>query len=233
MSYLEETMNKINRSITFLLKIKSYLYCFFIQPFVLKKNERKAVRYLEIGPGEKRIPGFETLNTLLINQTDYIGQLGLKLPFKNDTFDVVYMSHVLEHVFWHKLDETIKEISRIIKPGGQLEVWVPDGLKIAKAFVAAEIDNNRDFEYDGWYRFNDEKDPCVWFSGRMFAYGDGCTPYANNHFNVHLSAFSRRYLYKLLEQNGFENITDLNSAQCRGYDHGWINLGIKANKTIK
>ena len=128
------------------------------------------------------------------------------------------------------LSFTIKEINRIIKPNGIIEIWVPDGLKIAQAFCDAENNINSDYQKDGWYRFNENKDACVWFNGRMFAYGDGRTSDANNHYNVHLSAFSYRYLSELLEKNGFINIEKMNNSDCRGYDHGWINLGVRAVK---
>ncbi len=223
-------LNPINPKITYILKLKTLLYKYFIQPFVLLKNEKKSYRCLEIGPGEKRIINFETLNTVLLNETDYIGQLGKKLPFKDNSFDILYMSHVLEHIFWHKLDQTISEIYRIIKPGGHVEIWVPDGLKIAKAFVDAEYNNSPDYTMDGWYRFNPTKDPCLWFSGRMFTYGDGLSTNANNHYNVHLSAFSERYLFLLLKNNGFVDIKRMDNSMCRGHDHGWINLGVKAQK---
>ena len=103
------------------LKLKTFLYKIFVQPVKLRKCSKKGVRYLEIGPGEKRISGFETMNTLLINETDFIGQLGYKLPFKDASFDLVYMSHVLEHIFWHKLEGTIQEVARIIKKMEQLK----------------------------------------------------------------------------------------------------------------
>ena len=222
--------HNINRSISFVLLIKTFLYKYTIQYFKLFHNAKKKYRCLEIGPGKKRIEGFETLNTLLINETDYIGQLGYKLPFKDNCFDVVYLSHVLEHVFWHKTDLTVKELKRIIKPSGKLEIWVPDGLKIAQAFCDAEKGINEDYKKDGWYKYNDEKDPCIWFSGRMFTYGDGLTPNANNHFNVHLAAFSYRYLHDLLYKNGFINICKVDNQECRGYNHGWISLGITGTK---
>ncbi|MBQ8847519.1 MAG: methyltransferase domain-containing protein [Candidatus Gastranaerophilales bacterium] len=229
-SILGKNETNINIQITFFVKLCTFIYKYTIQPIKLIINSKKQNRYLEIGPGEKRIKNFETLNAFLINETDYIGKLGKKLPFSDESFDLIYMSHVLEHVFWHKLDFTIKEINRIIKPNGIIEIWVPDGLKIAQAFCDAENNINSDYQKDGWYRFNEQKDSCVWFNGRMFAYGDGRTSDANNHYNVHLSTFSYRYLSELLEKNGFINIEKMNNSDCRGYDHGWINLGIRAVK---
>lgn len=46
-----------------------------------------------------------------------------KLPFEDETFDFIIANHVLEHVpNWF---ESFKEIARVLKPGGKLEVWVP------------------------------------------------------------------------------------------------------------
>ncbi len=46
-----------------------------------------------------------------------------KLPFENDTFDLVIANHVLEHVpNWF---ESFKELARVVKVGGVVEVWIP------------------------------------------------------------------------------------------------------------
>jgi ubiquinone/menaquinone biosynthesis C-methylase UbiE len=212
-------------------KIMFFLHKFFIEKITMIKNSGKSIRFLEIGPGEERISDFETVNIVLTKNTDYVLDASKKMPFLSDTFDIIYCSHVLEHTPWYLVDQTIKEWVRILKPGGTLEIWVPDGLKIARAFCDAESGNNDDYKKDGWYRFNEEKDSTKWFSGRMFSYGDGLG--TRGHFNFHLSAFSERYLKKVLSNVGLEHIIKMNSNECRGYDHGWINLGVKGVKQIK
>ncbi len=47
----------------------------------------------------------------------------LKLPFADGTFDTVVCSEVLEHI--PDYQQAIKEITRILKPGGNLAVSVP------------------------------------------------------------------------------------------------------------
>ena len=77
---------------------------------------------------------------------------------------------------------------RILKPGGIVEIWVPDGLKIAEAFVQFERTGVDNSHRDGWYRLNPEHDPCLWMAGRTFSCGDGLgTP---GHPNWHLALFS-------------------------------------------
>lgn len=44
-------------------------------------------------------------------------------PFENDCFDVIYCSHVLEHVA--DLFRTLDELFRILRPGGVLHIRVP------------------------------------------------------------------------------------------------------------
>lgn len=41
---------------------------------------------------------------------------GRDIPFSDNSFDIVYSSNVLEHVF--DIDHTISEIKRVLKPGG-------------------------------------------------------------------------------------------------------------------
>jgi SAM-dependent methyltransferase len=45
------------------------------------------------------------------------------LPFDNDNFDVVYCSHVLEHV--NNERQSLEEMRRVLKPGGTLIIGMP------------------------------------------------------------------------------------------------------------
>ena len=194
----------------------------------LLRNSGKKKRFLEIGPGEDRIPGFETLDITPKRNVDYVRDCAKKMPFGNCTFDIVYSSHVLEHIPWYQVEEVLREWVRILKPGGYMEIWVPDGIKICKAFVDAELFGNDYIHLDGWYKFNPEKDPCLWAAGRIYTYGDGRgNPKSPNW---HRSLFSPRYLKLLLARAGLQNIADLCKEEVRGNDHGWINLGARGTK---
>lgn len=199
-----------------------------LTPVRLARNRGKPVRRLEIGPGSKRIPGFETLNIIGGPQVDYVANAVSKLPFPDRTFDVIYASHIIEHIPWYQLESAISEWVRKLKPGGLLEVWTPDAVKIAKAFVDAEEKGVQSFTADAWWRFNDRHDPCVWYSGRLFSYGDGTG--RPNHYNWHRSAFSARFLSSLLERAGLRDIRRMAPDEVRGFDHGWINLGIQGKR---
>jgi SAM-dependent methyltransferase len=199
-----------------------------LTPTRLLARRSRQHRKLEIGPGPERIAGFETLNVVPASNVDYLWNAAKRLPFRTGAFEVVYASHILEHIPWYKTEEVLAEWARIVKPGGRLEIWVPDGLKICKAFVDAEERTSRDYEQDGWYRFNEQKDPCRWASGRIFSYGDGVGTLG--HPNWHLAVFSYRYLEQALKAAGCRSVEPLQSSQVRGHDHGWINLGVAGIK---
>ena len=194
----------------------------------LLRHRGRTGRRLEIGPGQFPLEGFETLNIHAGRWTDYVRDAAGALPFDDGTFELVYASHVLEHVPWYQTAGTLAEWVRILAPGGALEIWVPDGLKIARAFVDAETNGHDCFADDPWTKLNDEKDPCKWAAGRLFTYGDDDGNPASP--NWHRALFSPRYLRKCLADAGLIDVRLMEPSEVRGADHGWINLGMRGVK---
>jgi len=220
---------KVSR-ILFLIRRISYVYRYILNPYSRVKYSKNDIRKLEIGPGKDKIAGFEALNIFYRRGVDYIANASKKMPFSDNCFDAIYASHVLEHVPWYQVDSTLKEWNRILKPAGEIEILVPNGLKIAKAWVESESNHAgfNIFDHDNWLRFNEHREVSKWFNGRIFSYGDGCG--TRGHPNWHLAVFSESSLKAALENSGFENVSLINKQDIKGYDHGWINLGLKANK---
>ncbi|WP_416437476.1 class I SAM-dependent methyltransferase [Phnomibacter sp. MR] len=48
---------------------------------------------------------------------------GKTLPFDNESFDSIFSTEVFEHVF--NLSEMLKELNRVLKPGGQMLITCP------------------------------------------------------------------------------------------------------------
>jgi predicted SAM-dependent methyltransferase len=63
---------------------------------------------------------------------DYLGNIkNLKL-FPSNSMDKVYASHVLEHVNCADAKVAVKEIHRVLKPGGEIFLAVPDMVTLSK-----------------------------------------------------------------------------------------------------
>ncbi|MCQ2593230.1 MAG: methyltransferase domain-containing protein [Treponema sp.] len=210
---LHSIVNLINKTKTSINKVR-----------YKKKNYRK----LEIGPGLQRLAGFETLNIIDGKSVDYIMDISNPLKFEDNSFDLIYASHVIEHVPWFLQKRLFSELFRILKPSGVLEIWVPNFSKVIKVFNDFEGQGINNTHLDGWYRFNEEKDVCTWVNGRIFTYGDGTANPMS--FNWHRCVYSENYLNKLFIDAGFSSIKKMDNSEVRGYDHGWINLGYKGTK---
>jgi predicted SAM-dependent methyltransferase len=49
------------------------------------------------------------------------------MPFSGENFvDEIVMVEVLEHISFHDTDKVLKEIYRVLKPGGKIHIQVPD-----------------------------------------------------------------------------------------------------------
>lgn len=194
----------------------------------MRRNASKNIRYLEIGPGLTRLNGFETLNIIDGKAVDYIADISQKLPFLNNSFDLIYASHVIEHVPWFLQKQLFSEFYRILKPEGKIEIWVPNFKKVLETVTTYYQTGENLTGNDGWYRFNEEKDVMMWANGRIFTYGDGTANPMS--FNWHRCVFTQEFLTKLYADAGFTHITPMDRTEVRGMDHGWINLGVKAKK---
>lgn len=57
------------------------------------------------------------------------------LPFDDESFDAIYASHVVEHLYRTDAHRLLRECRRILRPGGVLRVVVPDLKAIVDEYV--------------------------------------------------------------------------------------------------
>jgi predicted SAM-dependent methyltransferase len=57
---------------------------------------------------------------------DVLVEAGAPLPFDADSFDLVYLGHVLEHVPWDQVHKLVEDVARVVKPGGRIGIVGPD-----------------------------------------------------------------------------------------------------------
>ncbi|WP_408957736.1 class I SAM-dependent methyltransferase [Natrinema sp. 74] len=78
---------------------------------------------LNVGAGEQG-DGNVTLDLLSAVGPDVQGT-ATTLPFADETFDVVEMDQVLEHIAPERLGDVFEECYRVLRADGRLEAWVP------------------------------------------------------------------------------------------------------------
>ena len=173
------------------------------------------MRNLEIGARGRKIDSrWEVLDTVKSPIVDIVADICKPLPIGDNTYDLIYMSHVLEHIAWYDTIKVLKELHRILKKDGVIEIWVPDFEKIVEVYLKQKIQ-------DGWYMRNPNKNPYVWISGRLF-WG------LRGEYSWHRAMFDSRHLHACLEEVGFCGVSMLENT--RTVNHGYINLGVSGKK---
>lgn len=83
---------------------------------------------LHIGGTEKH-PDWKILDIESRPEVDFVGDASDLSQFEDESVDSIYASHVLEHFHYglnNELSRTLAEWYRVLKPGGQLMISVPD-----------------------------------------------------------------------------------------------------------
>ena len=167
-------------------------------------------KVLEIGAGKVPVnTDWDIMDIVPHSYVNYVHDIcQLPLPLESATYDLIYMSHILEVVPWEQTIDFLKEVRRALKSGGIVEVWVTDFEKLVSCYMKRRAG-------DTWWRSNPKRDPLIWLNGRVFSY--------EYHQRT---VFDRRYLKQCLHEAGFRYTDTLDKP--RGYDHGYINLGLAA-----
>jgi predicted SAM-dependent methyltransferase len=152
--------------------------------FKLKRADKLCVN---LGCGPHYVEGMLNCDGNLLNKIDLWLDLRRPLPFPSGGVSVAYCSHTLEHLFPEDAIALLREIHRVLEPGGVARIVVPD-VKFAFRIARGEAQSP-------WPR--NFQDPVGQAMNYLFC--DGQHKYAYNH--AMLEDFAR--------QAGFETVTNV------------------------
>lgn len=92
---------------------------------------------LNLGCGGRFRDGWVNVNFTSTGPGVIAANLGKGIPFPDESFDVVYHSHLLEHFTKPAVAGFLKECYRVLKPSGVIRVAVPDLEAIARNYLLA------------------------------------------------------------------------------------------------
>jgi len=132
---------------------------------------------LHLGCGPKYIPGFIHIDVVAGDHIHHQCSV-CALPYLDNSADLMYACHILEHFGRREVHEVLQEWYRVLKPGGILRLAVPDfsacaqiyykdGLKDGLSGLIGLICGGQRNEYDFHKMIFDEP----FLTGELFALG--------------------------------------------------------------
>jgi predicted SAM-dependent methyltransferase len=95
------------------------------------------MKYLNLGCGSRFHSSWTNVNFTSTGKDVIACNLNNGIPFSDNSFDVIYHSHILEHFSKNQALFFLKECYRVLCPEGILRVVVPDLEMIAKTYLLA------------------------------------------------------------------------------------------------
>lgn len=89
---------------------------------------------LHLGCGCRRLDGFVHIDSRPEVEPDHVSDITNLTEIDDNTADLIYACHVLEHVPRSAVLPTLREWRRVLKPGGVLRVAVPDFAAVASLY---------------------------------------------------------------------------------------------------
>ena len=142
---------------------------------------------------------------------DIIGSL-VSIPGADGQVDMVYASHCVEHLYSHEVPVALKEFYRVLKPGGTVQIFVPDLSHVAKAVFLGNLDSAPLYESP---------------AGPIYAvdilYGLRSAVASGNEYYAHKTGFTIESLKAKLQEAGFLEVRVRNTD-----DWGLAATGVKS-----
>lgn len=91
--------------------------------------------FLNIGCGENRREGWVNLDVVPRGEDAMVHDASQPLPFEDNTADMTYCSHILEHLPRQVAPQLVGECLRVLKPGGVARFVVPDLETLARLYL--------------------------------------------------------------------------------------------------
>jgi predicted SAM-dependent methyltransferase len=144
-----------------------------IQKYLAEHNVRK----LHLG-ATQQVPGF--LNSQITGTVPI--DIGRKIPFPDDSINLIYSSHLVEHIHRKEFLAFLGETRRILRPGGRHLFATPSLARLAKLLYSRDPAER-------------EAVAALLAQGERF-FDDGFFT-ACHQFNLTMRAFGHRFLYDL------------------------------------
>lgn len=136
---------------------------------------------LHLGCGNKFIKGYVHIDAIDFPHVDHVSAIDNLSFIEDNSVDLIYACHVLEHFKRRDVSKVLKEWNRVLTPGGILRLAVPNFEKICEVYT---VSKNLDLVIGPL------------FGGQNYLY------------NIHYNIFDLKSINEYLSKSGFKDIRE-------------------------
>lgn len=148
--------------------------------------------WVNIGCGNQPLSS-DWIGLDIVPSATIVHDLLSRWPFPDNSVERIYSSHTLEHFSFCEQSFILEESLRVLKPGGEFSVCVPNAEHYIRAFVSPETFDRARFcgRKSGFYDTGSRIDPL------------NCMAYMEGH---HKWMFDQESLLNILRRAGFRDV---------------------------
>ena len=98
---------------------------------IIPKEVYESGKKLNLGSGRRYLPGYVNIDISPERRPDIVALVDRLDFFKDEEYDLVRASHILEHFPYKECGRVLREWNRVLKPGGYLVICVPDYIRLS------------------------------------------------------------------------------------------------------
>lgn len=166
-------------------------------------SDKKLVLHVGCGPDEHanlhprfRTPEWHELRFDIDTgvKPDIVGSMVDMVGVPDEAVDAVWSSHNLEHVYAHEAIQALAEFHRVLRPGGEVLITMPDLQRVAELIANGKLE---DPFYHG---------PAGPLTPLDVLYGKGDWIAAGRTFMAHRTGYTSKTLGRKLRNAGFRDV---------------------------
>jgi predicted SAM-dependent methyltransferase len=155
---------------------------------ILNEKRNGEGKKLNLGCGSKKIEDYTNCDVVKTQYSDEVFPL-TNIPYTDGSISAIYCEHVLEHLSHQESHQAISEMSRVLKQGGELQLFIPDLEKCCEKYLTSN-DMTNGFDAKEWFKYT------------IFGFQKDANGVPAD-YQFHKTGFSKNDITTLLEQNDF------------------------------
>ena len=128
----------------------------------MTNKETKKETKLHLGCFSKKIHGFINVDIREDVKPDVVDDICTLTKFENDSVDLIYACHVLEHLYRRDIPKVLSRWYDVLKSGGKIRIAVPDLQALFEYYICfkdikpllhniyGSQKHDYDYHYSGW-----------------------------------------------------------------------------------